>query len=202
LIRALLAALAAFSLTAPPAHATMGVTETTLHVQVDGAVRRPGVYALRPGSRVAEAIAAAGGPAPGARLLALNLARAVADGDRCHVPAAGEVPAGAAGRPPDAAGAARRASGRPATGPARRGRWIRAGHRPSAPRARAATPVDLNHATLAELDTLPGVGPAMAARIVATRKKLGGFRDVAQLREVPGIGAKRLAKLRPHVALR
>lgn len=170
---------------AAPARAQLGIVETTVHVQVDGAVRRPGVYAVRRGARVGEAIAAAGGPRPGARLHALNLARTVADGERCHVPAAGEaLPATPAAAKPRRKAAARR------TGPRKAGPTPTPG------------PVDLNHATAAELDGLPGVGPAMAARILAVRRRLGRFRAVEELREVPGIGAKRLEKLRPRVEIR
>ncbi len=165
----------------PAARADVGITETNVQIQVDGAVRKPGVYAVRRGGRVAEAIAAAGGPLPGARLLTLNLARAVVDGERCHVPAAGEaLPAPASSARPRAK-RARKAAAKPPT-PDR--------------------PVDLNRATLQDLDTLPGVGPATAARILAVRKRLGRFRNVEELREVPGIGAKRLARLRPLVEAR
>lgn len=177
-IRSFAAAALAVALLAVPARAELGVTETSVHVQVDGAVRRPGVYAVRRGARVAEAIAAAGGPRPGARLLALNLAKAVADGERCHVPAAGEAVPEAPPVPKAGMGRARKAA-KAAASPARR--------------------VRLNHATAADLDTLPGVGPAMATRILAVRQRLGRFRAVEDLREVPGIGAKRLAKLAPLV---
>ena len=168
------------SLACPPAFAAMAITETGLQVQVDGAVRRPGVYVVRRGGRVAEAIAAAGGPSPGARLGSLNLARAVADGERCHVPT-----------PADAAVAAPR----PAVKLRKKVKRARKATRP-------AGKVDVNHATAADLDTLPGVGPAMAKRIMEVRQKLGGFKALADLREVPGIGKKRLAALAPMVELR
>lgn len=166
-----------FVLWCPPAFAGMTVMETGLHVQVDGAVKRPGVYVVRRGGRVAEAIAAAGGPAPGAKLGSLNLARMVADGERCSVPTV-EAP-------------------RPA--PARK---TKKKARRKAKAARPVGRVDVNRASAADLDTLPGVGPAMAKRILEVRAKLGGFKQLADLREVPGIGKKRLAKLAPLVEIR
>ncbi|MEB3220747.1 MAG: helix-hairpin-helix domain-containing protein [Candidatus Sericytochromatia bacterium] len=166
---------------AGPARAGMAVSEAGLRVHVGGEVRRPGLHVLAPGARVAEAIAAAGGPTARARLEALNLAALVHDGDHLRVPAPGQ--AAAAPEP--------RAS---------RGR-----HRALA-RARRAVPpppgpLDLNRASAAELDTLPGVGPAMASRILLVRQRLGGFRTLDDLREVPGIGAKRLERLRPLLRL-
>ena len=141
-----------------------------LVVDVAGAVLRPGLVRLPPGARVADAVAASGGPAPDAALVGLNQARVLADGEQVRVPRAGEPP------PP------------PAPAPA-----------PGPPGSGPAAPVDLNHATAAELDVLPGVGPATAAAIVAWRAENGGFRAVDDLLEVPGIGPARLERLRPHV---
>ena len=141
-------------------------------VDVAGAVARPGLVRLRAGSRVADALAAAGGAAPDAALAGVNQARVVADGEQVRVPRVGEP------LPPPLPQT-------PSTG----------GSSPSAP----AAPVDLNAATPAELDTLPGVGPATAAAIITWRQENGGFRKVDDLLEVPGIGPARLERLRPHV---
>ncbi len=140
-------------------------------VDVAGAVARPGLVRLRAGSRVADALTAGGGPAADADLGTLNQARVVADGEQVRVPRVGEPP------PPPPPAAATGAA--PAPGP--------------------AMPVDLNRGTSAELDTLPGVGPATATAIIAWRDENGGFRRVDDLLEVPGIGPTRLERLRPHV---
>lgn len=157
---------------APPSGAGARGEADEVVVDVAGAVGRPGLVRLRAGSRVADAVAAAGGPAADAQLAGLNQARVLADGEQVRVPRAGE-PA-----PPPATAVA---SG--------------AAPSPSVP----AAPVDLNRANVAELDTLPGVGPATATAIVAWRDENGGFRRVEDLLEVPGIGPARLERLRPLV---
>jgi len=141
-------------------------------VDVTGAVARPGLVRLRSGDRVADAVAAAGGATAEAETAGLNQARVVADGEQVRVPRAGEAP------PPPPPGPAPGGTGTPVAGGA---------------------PVDLNRATLAELDTLPGVGPATATAIIAWRDKNGRFRRVDDLLEVPGIGPTRLERLRPLV---
>jgi len=132
-------------------------------VDVAGAVGRPGLVRLRAGARVAYALAAAGGPAADAALAGVNQARVLADGERVRVPRVGE-PAPAP-PPPAATGA-------------------------GAPGA-TADPVDLNRATPADLDALPGVGPATASAIVTWRDENGGFHRVDDLLEVPGRASPR-----------
>ena len=144
-------------------------------VHVAGEVRRPGVYRLRTGTRVEEAVQRAGGPTHRGDLDALNLAAKVDDGRQIVVPA--RAPSGA----PSAGAAA---------GPAADGS-------PAVP----GPPVNLNSATAEELGTLDGVGPATAAKILAHRREHGGFRSVDELDEVPGIGPKRLAALRERVTV-
>lgn len=140
-------------------------------VDVAGAVTRPGLVRLRPGSRVADAVSAAGGVAADADVAGLNQARVVGDGEQVRVPRVGEPVAPTS---------------------------VAAG--PGGPLAGApAAPVDLNRATAAELDTLPGVGPATAAAIITWRDENGGFRRIEDLVEVPGIGPARLERLRTLV---
>lgn len=136
-------------------------------VDVAGKVRRPGVVRLPLGSRVVDAIAAAGGVRGEVDLTALNLARILADGE--------QVVVGLSGAPV--------ASGPGAAGQA----------------GTADAVVDLNTATLEQLDTLPGVGPVLAQRILDWRTAHGRFTTIDELREVSGIGESRFADLAPHV---
>ncbi|OSP40790.1 DNA-binding protein [Streptomyces sp. 13-12-16] len=137
-------------------------------VDVSGKVRDPGIHRLPAGSRVEDALRAAGGVRPGTRTDTLNRARFLVDGEQVVV--GGPAPAGAApGGTPGTAGTA-------GTGP--------------------TAPVSLNTATPDQLDTLPGVGPVLAQHIVDYRTRNGGFRSVDELREVNGIGDRRFAELR------
>jgi competence protein ComEA len=141
-------------------------------VHVAGAVHRPGLYRLREGSRVDDAIRLAGGSKPKAALELVNLAAPVADGQQVLVPARGSATAAAAS-PGAAGGAAGLPGGR----------------------------VHLNSATLEQLDTLPGIGPVTAQKILDYRAKKGAFSSVDELDAVPGIGAARLEQLRDLVDL-
>jgi competence protein ComEA len=154
-------------------------------VHVAGAVRRPGVYRLAPGARVNDALRRAGGPRGRADLAAVNLAAMLEDGRQVLVPqrAAPGAPAATADTGASAGG-----------GAAARGRTGGAGGPP-------APPINLNTATLEQLDTLDGVGPGIAQRILDYREQHGGFSRVEELGEVPGIGAKRLATLTPLVTV-
>lgn len=145
-----------------------------LLVHVAGAVVAPGVHELPAGSRVVDAIEAAGGLAPTADGARINLAAPVRDGERVYVPTVGE-PA-----PPPVAGD----GGGPASGDA-----VRNG------------PLDLNTADEAALDALPGVGPTTAAAIIEHREQIGRFTSVDQLLDVRGIGEAKLEQLRPLVTV-
>ena len=142
-------------------------------VHVTGAVQVPGVYELRPGQRVADAIDAAGGALADADAEALNLAAPVVDGDRIAVPILGESSA----------------------------LGDDSGHRHATATVGAAggTPIDVNTAGVAELETLPGIGPATAAAIVEHREQHGPYATVDDLEAVQGIGPAKIEAIRDHV---
>jgi competence protein ComEA len=148
-------------------------------IQVAGEVRRPGVYSLRAGQRVQDAVRLAGGLTPRADLSAVNLAAKAEDGRQVVVPRRG-APAGAAAAP--GAGAAA------------------AGGEASAQGGPSAL-INLNTATTEQLETLDGIGPATAQKILAYRQEHGGFRSVAELDRVSGIGPAKMAALRDHVTV-
>ncbi|MGW0549408.1 helix-hairpin-helix domain-containing protein [Streptomyces altiplanensis] len=147
-----------------------GPGEGRIVIDVSGKVRRPGIHRLPAGSRVADALRAAGGVKAGADTAGLNRARLLMDGEQVVVGV--PAPAGAAG--PAAGG------GAPVSG-------------------QAAAPIGLGSATAEQLETLPGVGPVLAQHIIDYRTEHGGFRSVDELREVKGIGDRRFADLRPLV---
>lgn len=147
-----------------------GTAAPEIVVDVGGKVRDPGVHRLPAGSRVEDALKAAGGVRPGTKTGGLNRARFLVDGEQLVI--GGPAPAGAA------APAAPAGTGT-AAGP--------------------TTPVSLSTATVDQLDTLPGVGPVLAQHIVDYRTRNGGFRSVDELREVNGIGDRRFADLRDLV---
>ncbi|WP_420907390.1 helix-hairpin-helix domain-containing protein [Streptomyces scabichelini] len=159
----------------------VGAAGTAIVVDVSGKVREPGIHRLPAGSRVADALRAAGGVRPGTDTAGLNRARLLVDGEQVVV-----------GAPPVAAGSAV-AGGTGATGGGATGTTGAVGSGGAA--AGAAAPVALNTATLEQLDTLPGVGPVLAQHIIDYRTQHGGFRSVDELREVNGIGDRRFADL-------
>jgi competence protein ComEA len=153
--------------------------EADVVVAAAGAVARPGLYELPAGSRVADLVAAAGGMTADADADRVNVAALLVDGQQIYIPRVGESPPAsvAGGTGGDAGGAGGNPGGSPTSD----------------------HPLDLNRAGLAELDTLPGVGPATAQAIVDYREAHGGFRSVDELLEVRGIGDAKLAELRPLV---
>ncbi|MGP2437104.1 helix-hairpin-helix domain-containing protein [Streptomyces sp. JW3] len=158
-------------------------------VDVSGEVREPGVHRLPPGSRVADALRAAGGVRPGTDTDALNRARFLVDGEQVVV-----------GPPPKGAGVGANPVGGTGTGTGTgSGTGIGSGPAGGVPGAAPAAPLSLNTATVDQLDTLPGVGPVLAGHIVEYRTRNGGFRSVDELREVNGIGERRFADLRDLV---
>jgi competence protein ComEA len=142
-----------------------------INVHVAGAVRRPGLYRLSPGARIQDAVDRAGGATRRGDLDGVNLAQKVTDGQQVLVPEAG-------------AAAAAATAGASTAGP---------------PGTTAGAVIDLNSATAEQLETLDGVGPATAAKILEYRASHGPFRAVGDLSAVSGIGPKKLAAIRPRV---
>ena len=141
-----------------------------VYVHVAGAVARPGLYKVKAGSRVADVLDAAGGPLADGDVHQLNLATKVDDGQRVYVPRVGEAPTATDGGAGGAGGA-----------------------------AEAAGPLDLNTATQAQLEELPGVGPSTAKAILEYREKNGRFRAVEELLDVRGIGPAKFSEIEPLV---
>lgn len=147
-----------------------------VYVDVDGAVVTPGVYRLREGARVAQAIDAAGGLTPEADVAGLNRASKVVDGQKIYVPHVGEqqtVGAVAGSGPGEA----------------------------SAGASVASDLVNINTANAAELQTLSGVGPSMAQSIIDERTQNGPFTSIEDLMRVSGIGEKKFAKIKDCICI-
>jgi competence protein ComEA len=163
----------------PPVSALASSTSVTepalIYVQVAGAVRWPGVYQVPPDSRAFQAVLQAGGFTEEADQEAVPLASCLSDGCRLYIPRRGETPAGPV------------LSGDPG--------------KEGSTKTSAGAPISLNSATLEELDSLPGIGPALAQQIISYRETKGPFTSIDQLTEVPGIGPSKLEQLRPLVGL-
>lgn len=153
-----------------------------LYVHVDGAVASPGVYAIDAGSRVNDAVTAAGGLAEGADTSSLNLAAPVQDGSKVYVPFAGEAQGdsnstGSVGEPQSYSGVA------PSSG------------------SSGSSLVNINSASADELKTLPGVGDATAEAILEDRRSNGPFTSIEDLMRISGIGEKKFAKLKEKICV-
>lgn len=159
---------------------TTTTTRSTVFVQVAGAVARPGVYEVDAGSRVFEVLLEAGGVSAEGDEQALPLAATVADGMRVFVPRKTEGTVGGG----DAGGDTASSDGIIV---------------PSSEPGASSAPVSLNTATAGQLDELPGIGPATAARIVAFRESNGPFTTIEELDDVPGIGPATVERLRDLV---
>lgn len=151
-----------------------GAAGRLLVIDVAGEVRRPGVYRVPAGSRTDAAVQQAGGITRRGEGAAVNLAMPLHDGQQIIVPRRGAAPVAAAGTPG-------------------------AGGRSAAPGSAPAQPISLSAATAEQLDTLDGIGPTLAGRIVQYRDAHGGFRSIDELRQVSGIGDKRFESLRKAV---
>lgn len=160
----------------PPSSSTSG---GTVVVDVAGRVRRPGVYTLPAGARIYEALRAAGGARPGAGTVALNLAAPLQDGEQIVV---GTPHAGVTGAP--VAGEVVPGSSDAIDGS-----------------TAAAAPVELNTATLEQLESLPGIGPVLAQDILDWRAQHGQFASIDQLQDVSGIGPAKFAEVKDLVSV-
>ena len=135
-------------------------TSGPIQVYISGAVANPDVYSVPSGAIVRDALALAGGPASDADLNTINLAKALHDGDQVYVPHIGEVPPPAVSAPAGDTSQSSVPSG----------------------------PININTATQAELETLPGIGPALATRIIDYRESNGPFASIEAIQNVSGIG--------------
>ncbi len=151
------------SLPSAASSATTQVDEPSLFVHVVGAVKVPGIYKLEVGSRVVDAVFAAGGFLDGADQTSLNLARELSDGEQLFALKMGEQPSSSQGAHPSL--------------------------------------ISLNRATQAELEELPGVGPALAGRLIDWRNANGGFKSKDDLLGVSGIGQKLFESIKGLVTL-
>lgn len=147
-----------------------------VYVDVDGAVVRPGVYRLKDGARVSQAIDAAGGLTAEADVTGLNRASKITDGQKIYVPTVGEQQAAAAVGGADSAAVASGAGS-------------------------SSELVNINTASAAELQTLSGIGPSMAQSIIDERTQNGAFASVDDLMRVSGIGEKKLAKIKDCICV-
>jgi competence protein ComEA len=150
-----------------------------LVVDVAGRVRRPGVYRFEQGDRVIDAIRRAGGALPGADLASLNLAALLTDAEQIVV--------------------GRRGAGGLASGTTTGSGAVGGGSGATVPGDQEK--VNVNTATLDELEALPGIGPVLAQRIIDYRTEHGGFRKIDELMEVPGIGPAKFAELKDKITV-
>lgn len=148
-----------------------------VYVDVDGAVASPGVYRLKEGARVSQAIDAAGGLTTEADVTGLNRASKVADGQKIYVPTVGEQQAAAVTSGADS------------------------GASPTSGAGASSGLVNINTASAAELQTLSGIGPSMAQSIIDERTQNGAFASVDDLMRVSGIGEKKLAKIKDCICV-
>lgn len=145
------------------------VAPSPIMVHVEGQVQAPGVYELAPDSRVTDAIEAAGGFTPEAERSGVNLAKRVVDEEQIYVPKKGEILPGS-----------QKQSG-------------------GATNGSSSKLVNINKATKEELTTLPGVGPALAERIIAYRRDHGNFQSIEEIMQVSGIGEKKFEALKDYI---
>lgn len=143
-----------------------------LIVQVSGAVAQPGVYHLPPGSRLSDAIQAAGGVLPSANALALNLAATVEDGQAVRVPTAAPSPT-----------------------------VVLVTATPQATRTPYSPFININTANQEQLESLPGIGPVLAQRIIAYREKHGNFATIEDVKKVYGVSAETFEMIKDFIAV-
>jgi len=164
----------AVPVTAPPAQAQ----PKKIVVYVTGAVKNPGVYTLEDGLRVKDAIDMAGGTLPEADLLRLNLAQKLNDEDKLYVPKIGEVPDGQPGQENPAGVGGTVGISSPSDGK-----------------------ININNASISDLDTLPGIGPATAQKIIDYRTQNGPFKSIDDIKNVSGIGDKKFEEIKDKISV-
>ena len=182
-------------------------TPSEIWVHISGRVANPGLYPMQPGQRVGDVVLRAGGILPDGDVSGLNLARRLTDEAQYHIPALGAansgVPSAADGRAAGYSGNAA-SSNQPSPGnPPSPGSPADSGNAAPYPGGgvSAGGPVNLNRAGAAELETLPGIGPVLAAAILRYRQDSGPFQTIDALENVPGIGPKTLQNLRPLITI-
>jgi competence protein ComEA len=148
-------------------------TSGPIQVYISGAVAQPDVYSVPSGAIVRDALALAGGPASDADLNAINLAQTLRPGDQVYVPHIGEV------APP----------------------VVSAGENSENPSSAPSGPININTATQAELETLPGIGPALATRIIDYREANGPFATIEAIQNVSGIGPATFENLKELITV-
>ncbi len=185
------------------------------YVHVAGAVKKPSLYLLPDGSRVMQAIKAAGGPRGDADLDAVNLAEKIHDGEKIYIPVKSAAPQPTAMISPPGNSLGGQSVASPSASsteavpvpltPANVGRITKSAKGGAGKAAKLSSPsqgqVNINTASADQLERLPGIGPAMAARILAYRQQAGGFQKIDELQEISGIGPKKYAKIAPLVKL-
>jgi len=191
-------------LPAPSSAAAPGTPDSEIVVHVAGAVQKPGVYRLKPGARNDDAVHAAGGFTASANPDAINLAAHTEDGSQLYIPTRAERPSGGIDpqAPAPLPSASRGASVAPTS------------HTKSAKGSGASThssnkltdpsqgQINLNTADSAQLQRIPGIGPAMAERILAYRRTAGHFQSPDDLLQISGIGDKKYQKMKPFLTAR
>ena len=162
-----------------------------LQVYVSGEVKRPGVYALPEGARVADALTAASGPSDAADLEGINLAARLSDEEHVAVPRKGATPASEESPAPlsTPVATARKLTQTPVQ------------KTPTAAKSVPAGKVNINKASESELETLPGIGPSLAGKIIAFRAANGPFGTIEDIEQVPGIKSGLFAKIRAFITV-
>jgi len=150
-------------------------------IYLTGEVARPGILEVAPGSRLYEAVEAAGGLTPKADKNGINLAAKLSDGVHVHIPGIGEVPVNE-GNAPSAGKDTLSRKGDPSPAP--------------------SAPIDINHAAAEELEALPGIGPKLARQIVEDRTANGPFSSREDLQRVKGIGPAKLERIKEMIVVR
>ncbi|MCW3099787.1 MAG: competence protein ComEA helix-hairpin-helix repeat region [Chthonomonadaceae bacterium] len=188
------------SLTAPASDTS--ATEIVVHVA--GAVKKPGVYHLQPGARNDDAVHAAGGFTAAANADAVNLAANSEDGSQLYIPTRAEHPSG--GDTTHDSAVTPSVSTVEASGSASHPAGSKSGGKSSHSSGKFSDPsqgqVNLNTADAAQLQHIPGIGPAMAERILAYRRTAGRFQSPDELLQISGIGDKKFQKMKPYLTVR